>query len=112
MKKSKLKAEIKILKHRQENMIYELAQIKSAVARIEEDIQKNSDGDTVFKRYPDAVIPLPAEEKTEADDLPYPAAIMDALKNARVAFENTYEAMRTLKEATKNIKRPKNGELL
>lgn len=112
MKKSKLKAEIKILKLRQENMIYELAQIKSAVARIEEDIQKNSDGDTVFERYPDAVIPLPAEEKTEADDLPYPAAIMDALKNARVAFENTYEAMRTLKEATKNIKRPKNGELL
>ena len=112
MKKSKLKAEIKILKLRQENMIYELAQIKSAVARTEESIQKNSDGDTDFKRYPDVAIPLPAKEKTEADDLPYPTAIMDALKNARVAFENTYEAMRALKEATNNVKRPKNGELL
>ena len=108
MKKSKLKAEIKILKLRQENMIYELAQIKSAVARIEESIQKNNYGDTVFKRYPDAAIPLPAEKKAEADDLPYPTAIMDALKNARLAFENTYEAMRTLKEATKNVKRTEN----
>ena len=112
MKKSKLKAEIKILKLHQENMIYELAQIKSAVARIEESIQKNNYGDTVFKRYPDAAIPSSAEKEAEADDLPYPTAIMDALKNARLAFENTYEAMRTLKEATKNVKRPKNGELL
>lgn len=111
MKKSKFKAEIKILKLRQENMIYELAQIKSAVARIEEDIQKNSDGDTVFKRYPEAVIPLSAEKKAEADDLPYPAVIMDALENARVAFKNTYEAVRTLKEATKNVKGTENGEL-
>jgi hypothetical protein len=58
MKKSKLKAEIKILKLRQENMIYELAQIKSAVARIEEAVRRNSDGDTVFKRYPEAALPL------------------------------------------------------
>ena len=54
MKKSKLKAEIKILKLRQENMIYELAQIKSAVARIEEATQVKNDGN----RYPEAAIPL------------------------------------------------------
>ncbi|WP_170019209.1 hypothetical protein [Campylobacter sp. RM16190] len=100
MKKSKLKAEIKILKLRQENMIYELAQIKSAVVRIEESIQKNNYGDTTARRG-----------KTEADDLPYPAVIMDALENARVAFKNTYEAVRTLKEATKNVKGTENGEL-
>lgn len=108
MKKSKLKAEIKILKLCQENMIYELAQIKSAVARIEEATQAKNDGN----RYTEAVIPLSAEKEAGANDLPYPTAIMDALKNARLAFENTYEAMKTLKEATKNVKRPKNGELL
>nr|DAN08792.1 MAG TPA: hypothetical protein [Caudoviricetes sp.] len=104
MKKSKLKAEIKILKLRQENMIYELAQIKSAVARIEEATQAKNDGN----RYPEAAVSLPAEKEAETNDLPYPTAIMDALKNARLAFENTYEAMRALKEATKNVKRTEN----
>lgn len=108
MKKSKLKAEVKILKLRQENMIYELAQIKSAVARIEEATQAKNDGN----RYTEAAVSQPAEKEAKADDLPYPTAIMDALKNARLAFENTYEAMKVLKEATKNVKRPKNDELL
>ena len=104
MKKSKLKAEIKILKLRQENMIYELAQIKSTIARIEEATQAKNDGN----RYTEAVIPQPTEKEAEADDLPHPTAIMDALKNARLAFENTYEAMKALKEATKNVKRTEN----
>lgn len=68
MKKSKLKAEIKILKLRQENMIYELAQIKSAVARIEEAVQVKNDNN----RYPEAVIPLKPRYKevtVDAKDL-------------------------------------------